>query len=151
MENHADPKPVVEMIKKFTKVYPYQPGGFGTPIADFLSGKAKLGPITPLPATVFHEGSGKVLNTLPADEAIAQVAAHHPDVVLMDVQLANGTSGIEAAREIYQRHTVACIFVSANLNETKEAVLPYKPIDFVGKPVLPRLLQRALEKAEIRA
>jgi hypothetical protein len=68
LENHADPKPVVETIKKFTKVYPYQPGGFGTPIADFLSGKAKLGPITPPPATVFHEGSGKVMNTLPPND-----------------------------------------------------------------------------------
>jgi hypothetical protein len=68
LENHADPKPVVETIKKFTKIYPYQPGGFGTPIADFLSGKAKLGPITPPPATVFHEGSGKVMNTLPPND-----------------------------------------------------------------------------------
>ena len=68
LENHANPKPVVETIKKFTKVYPYQPGGWGTPIADFLSGKARLGPITPPPATVFHEGSGKVMNTLPPND-----------------------------------------------------------------------------------
>ena len=33
LENHSDPKPVVEGIKKFTKVYPYEVGGVGTSIA----------------------------------------------------------------------------------------------------------------------
>lgn len=68
LDNGNDPKPVVERIKKFTKVYPYSPGGVGTPIAEFLAGKAKLGPIGPPPATVFHEGSGKVMNTLPPND-----------------------------------------------------------------------------------
>ena len=66
--NGNDPKPVVEKIKKLTKVYPYQAGGVGTTIAEFLAGKAKLGPITPPPPTVFHEGSGKVMNTIPPND-----------------------------------------------------------------------------------
>ncbi|MCK1513882.1 DUF1254 domain-containing protein [Bradyrhizobium sp. 190] len=65
LENKSDPKPAVETIRKFTKVYPYEPGGVGTPIAEFLAGKAKLGRVTPPPPTVFHEGSGKVMNTIP--------------------------------------------------------------------------------------
>ena len=68
LENHNDPKPVVEVIKKFTKVYPYQPGGVGISISDFLAGKATLGRITPPPPTVFHEGSGKVMNTIPPND-----------------------------------------------------------------------------------
>jgi hypothetical protein len=68
LENHDDPKPVVEGIKKFTKVYPYEVGGVGTPIAELLAGKAKLGRITPPPPTVFHNGSGKVMNTLPPND-----------------------------------------------------------------------------------
>lgn len=68
LENHNDPKPVVDTIKKFTKVYPYAPGGVGTPIAEFLAGKAKLGPVTPPPPTVFHEGSAKVMNTIPPND-----------------------------------------------------------------------------------
>ena len=68
LENHSDPKPVVEGIKKFTKVYPYEAGGVGTPIADFLAGKTKLGKVAPPPATVFHDGSGKVMNTLPPND-----------------------------------------------------------------------------------
>jgi len=68
LENKNDPKPAAESIRKFTKVYPYEAGGVGTPIADFLSGEAKLGKITPPPPTVFHEGTGKVMNTIPPND-----------------------------------------------------------------------------------
>lgn len=67
MEND-NPAPAVEAIRKFTKIYPYEAGGLGTSIAEFLSGKARLGPITPPPETVFHEGSGKVMNTIPPND-----------------------------------------------------------------------------------
>ena len=33
------PKPAAESIRKFTKVYPYEAGGVGTPIAEFLAAK----------------------------------------------------------------------------------------------------------------
>jgi hypothetical protein len=68
LANKSDPKPVVETIKKFTKVYPYEAGGVGTPIAEFLAGKARLGRIAPPPATVFHEGSGKSFSTIPPND-----------------------------------------------------------------------------------
>ncbi len=68
LENHNDPKPVADTIRKFTKVYPYEQGGVGTSIAEFLAGKAKLGRVTPPPPTVFHEGSGKVMNTVPPND-----------------------------------------------------------------------------------
>jgi CheY-like chemotaxis protein len=46
-------------------------------------------------------------------------------------------------------NSLRCIFLSANLDETtKRALLPYDAIDFVGKPVLPILLESALEKAQ---
>src|SRR6476620_8839509 len=81
--------------------------------------------------------------------AIALASAHNPDVVLMDIHLAQGGSGIDAARELHSQQSVRCIFLSANLDEpTRRALLPYEPIDFVGKPVLPVVLQRALKKAE---
>lgn len=68
LESNDDPKPVVERIKKFTKVYPYAAGGLGTPIAEFLAGKARLGRVTLPSPTVFHEGSGKVMNTIPPND-----------------------------------------------------------------------------------
>ncbi len=63
-----DPKPVVEMIKKATKIYPYEAGGAGTSVAEFLSGKAKLGRISEPPPTVFYEGSGKAFSTIPPND-----------------------------------------------------------------------------------
>jgi hypothetical protein len=68
LENKNDPKPAVDTIRKFTNVYPYEPGGVGTSIAAFLEGKAMLGKVTPPPPTVFHEGSGKVMNTIPPND-----------------------------------------------------------------------------------
>lgn len=87
-----------------------------------------------------------------AAEAIAHAAAHCPDVALMDVRLAGGSSGVEAAREIHARHGLRCIFLSANLDPaTRDAVRAYDPVDFVGKPILPSLLKRALEKVSVAA
>jgi hypothetical protein len=66
--NKSDPKPVVEAIRKFTQIYPYEPGSVGMPIAEFLAGKARLGRVAPPPPTVFHEGTGKVMNTIPPND-----------------------------------------------------------------------------------
>jgi len=68
LENKNDPKPAVESIRKFTKLYPYEAGGVGTTIAEFLAGKAKLAKLTDPPPTIFHEGSGKVMNTVPPND-----------------------------------------------------------------------------------
>ena len=40
----------------------------GTSIAEFLTGKSRLDRITPPPPLVFHEGSGKVMNTIPPND-----------------------------------------------------------------------------------
>jgi two-component system, response regulator PdtaR len=65
-----------------------------------------------------------------APEAIENAAIHMPDVVLMDIRLARGTSGIEAARQIYARQGLRCIFLSANLDDASRRTLgPFQPID----------------------
>jgi hypothetical protein len=82
LENDS-PEPAVEQIRKFLKVCPYEAGGAGTSFATFLRGEAQLGSITPPPETVFHEGSGKVMNTIaPNDfsyyEMLNQVVQQQP-------------------------------------------------------------------------
>src|SRR5208282_3288362 len=62
------PKPAADAIRKFTRIYPYEAGGVGTSIAEFLTGKARLAKPTAPPATVFHEGSGQVMNTVPPND-----------------------------------------------------------------------------------
>jgi DNA-binding NarL/FixJ family response regulator len=92
-----------------------------------------------------HEVVGTVRS---APEVIAQAMALSPDVALMDIRLAH-SSGIDAARELHRSQGLRCIFLSANLDEpTRAALLLLEPIEFVGKPVMPVVLQRALRKAE---
>ena len=84
-----------------------------------------------------------------ASDGLAQAATLNPGVVLMDLRLAKGSSGLDAARELHACHALRCIFVSGNIDEpTRTALMPYEPIDFIGKPVLPVVLQGALKKAE---
>jgi hypothetical protein len=73
-----DPKRPVELIKKTLKIYPYQPGGFGTSIATGLDGKVPLlrSPdgkldwafLRPQPPAKFVEGTGRVMNTIPPND-----------------------------------------------------------------------------------
>ncbi|HWE18021.1 MAG TPA: response regulator [Hyphomicrobiaceae bacterium] len=84
-----------------------------------------------------------------SDEALAQAIALRPDIVLTDIRLARGSNGVDLARELHARTGMRCIFVSANLDEpTRKAVQPYEPIEFLGKPIVPVVLQRALTKAK---
>jgi len=76
--DNNDPKPAVELIKKTLKIYPYQPGGFGTSIATGLDGKVPLlrSPdgkldwafLRPQPPAKFVEVSGKSFNTIPPND-----------------------------------------------------------------------------------
>jgi hypothetical protein len=68
MENKSDPKPVADLIKKTTKIYPYEAGGYGSSIAEFLTGKGKLGQVITPPPAVFHEGTGKAFSTIPPSD-----------------------------------------------------------------------------------
>ena len=63
-----DPKPTVEVIKSKTKIYPYEAGGVGTSIAEFLGGNAKLAKLGEPSKTVFHEISGKAFSTIPPND-----------------------------------------------------------------------------------
>src|SRR5215217_3348676 len=43
-------------------------GGLGSPISEFLAGKGRFGRISPPTPAVFHEASGKVMNTIPPSD-----------------------------------------------------------------------------------
>ena len=63
-----DPGPAVENIKKTMKIYPYQPGSFGTSIAQALDGTVRIAGETKIPETKFIEGSGLSFNTIPPSD-----------------------------------------------------------------------------------
>ncbi|MFG1183286.1 DUF1254 domain-containing protein [Xanthobacter aminoxidans] len=63
-----DPKPAVENIRKTMKVYPYQPGAYGSSLAQALDGKVRIAPEPKIPETKFIEGSGLSFNTIPPSD-----------------------------------------------------------------------------------
>lgn len=63
-----DPGPAVENIKKTMKVYPYQPGAFGSSIAQALDGTVRIAAEPKVPETTFIEGSGLSFNTIPPSD-----------------------------------------------------------------------------------
>lgn len=63
-----DPKPAVENVKQHMKVYPYQPGSFGTSIAQALEGKVHIAGEPKIPEMRFIEGSGLSFNTIPPSD-----------------------------------------------------------------------------------
>jgi hypothetical protein len=63
-----DPGPAVETIKKTMKVYPYQPGSFGTSIAQALDGTVRIAGEPKIPEMTFIEGSGLAFNTIPPSD-----------------------------------------------------------------------------------
>lgn len=63
-----DPKPAVENVKRAMKVYPYQPGAFGSSIAQALDGAVRIAGKPKIPETKFIEASGRAFNTIPPSD-----------------------------------------------------------------------------------
>ncbi|MEZ5901523.1 MAG: DUF1254 domain-containing protein [Hyphomicrobiaceae bacterium] len=63
-----DPEPAVENVKKNLKIYPYQPGAFGTSIAQALEGTVRIAGEPKMPEMKFIEGSGLSFNTIPPSD-----------------------------------------------------------------------------------
>ncbi|HEY6745375.1 MAG TPA: DUF1254 domain-containing protein [Mycobacteriales bacterium] len=63
-----DPAPTVNKIKEQLKIYSYPPGGIGSSIGAYLTGRGPLGaPVTPA-SPRFVEGTGLVMNTIPPND-----------------------------------------------------------------------------------
>ena len=64
-----DPKPPMDAVKEYTKIYPYVPGGIGTSIGSFLLGEAPIaGVTTEHPSPRFVNGTGMSFNTIPPND-----------------------------------------------------------------------------------
>lgn len=86
-----------------------------------------------------------------ADEALMKAALHRPDITLMDIRLAHGTNGIDAAKRIRELLGIPSIFVTGRITRQQmEALCSLKPAGFLSKPVGPSCLQTALRRAADR-
>ncbi len=96
------------------------------------------------------EGAGHRVLAIARDpaEAMEAAAKQRPDFALMDIRLHGGTSGMEAARMLYECWGVRSIYLSANLDPaTRAQAEALRPLGFVGKPFLSADVLEAIERA----
>lgn len=83
------------------------------------------------------------------EKALRLVDGNPPDTATVDLRLKRGESGADVAGALLERFGVRSIFVSGNLDKrVRESLAALEPVAFVGKPILPHLLYRALDEAE---
>lgn len=79
-------------------------------------------------------------------EAIAAVKAKRPGLVLADIQLADGSSGIDAANDILRGHDVPVIFITAFPERLLTGEKP-EPAFLITKPFQPETVKAAIGQA----
>ena len=82
-----DPKPTVDLIKSATKIYPYEVGGVGTSVAEFLGGGVKLGKVSRTAGDRLPRRQRLAFNTIPpgdfhAFELLNKVVQQEPATAL---------------------------------------------------------------------
>ena len=80
------------------------------------------------------------------DEAIDAVARHKPGLVLADIQLADGSSGIDAVKDILKTLDVPVIFITAFPERLLTGERP-EPTFLITKPFQPETVKAAISKA----
>lgn len=81
-----------------------------------------------------------------ASKAVAAASQHKPDLVLADIQLADGSSGIDAVNEILHRVSVPVIFITAFPDRLLTGERP-EPTFLITKPYLEETVQAAVSQA----
>ena len=79
-------------------------------------------------------------------EAIAQVEKRRPNLVLADIQLADGSSGLEAVNEILNSFEVPVIFITAFPERLLTGQKP-EPVFLITKPFEPATVKALISQA----
>lgn len=79
-------------------------------------------------------------------EAVEAVRQHRPGLVLADIQLADGSSGIDAVKEILQSLDVPVIFITAFPERLLTGERP-EPTFLITKPFQPETVKAAISQA----
>lgn len=83
-----------------------------------------------------EEGFDVCSRVATGEEAIAAADRETPDLILMDVRLAGGMSGFEAAERIFQKRRVPIIFMTGYGEESvQERAMEFDPVGFLVKPL----------------
>lgn len=84
-------------------------------------------------------------------DAMAEVAARKPDLLLLDINLGDGPDGVQLAEKVRAKHTTPFIFVTSHSDKaTLERVKPLRPAGFIIKPFDENDLRTQIELALAR-
>lgn len=82
------------------------------------------------------------------ESAITLAEKTRPQIATVDLRLKHGDNGADLAAALLEKLGIRSIFISGNLDEaTRLALAHVNPIAFVGKPISPPVLSRALDLA----
>lgn len=95
----------------------------------------------------------EVLATCPGGKsAIETVNRLNPDLVIMDIMLADNISGIEAMKTIRSRSNVPVVYITAHYDATvKQKAIEIDNSAFLVKPVRVNQLQKAIQTVQFAA
>lgn len=90
-----------------------------------------------------------VLDVVASGTAAVEAAGKlFPDLILMDINLASGTDGIQAAMTVRARHGIPSVFVTAHGDaDTRERVRGASPLGLLTKPYSPKQIRDAVDGA----
>lgn len=97
-------------------------------------------------AIVADLGHSVVARAANRTEGVAAALAHRPDLVLADIRLADGSSGVDAVRDILAAFEVPAIFITAYPERLLTGVRP-EPTFLVVKPFRAAAVQAAVARA----
>lgn len=94
------------------------------------------------------EDLGHTVDTIVATrtEAVKAAAAKKPGIILADVQLADGSSGIDAVADILAEHDIPVIFITAFPERLLTGDKP-EPAYLISKPFRPENVKAAISQA----
>ena len=81
------------------------------------------------------------------ENAVPVAIQENPNLILMDIRLAGGLDGIEAAEEILIKKKIPIVFMTGYATEAmKERALKLIPVDYLEKPVDINKIKQILDK-----
>ncbi len=105
-------------------------------------------PLISLDLSEIVESLGHGVTTIArtADQAVAGARANPPGLVLADIQLADGSSGLDAVRDILEQFEVPIIFVTSFPERLLTGERP-EPTFLITKPYDPNMLKATISQA----
>ena len=84
-------------------------------------------------------------------DAMAEIAAHTPDLLLLDINLGEGADGVQLAEKVNAKYKVPFIFVTSHSDKAMlERVKAVRPAGFIIKPFDENVLRSQIEIALAR-